>query len=390
MDPTSSRSKSDSDEGGRRLWVKALKVLTPTADEVPTTPTSTTKEISQTEKAAEQQPVEQVAVQPKAVWQEKEPTEPWCPDSIGDHLQWAKAIQSKDRYAQAKQGANGWKVLAATRRGRMHAHEGTHREDAFAIQVGDLFTVVCVADGAGSSKFSRIGSELACRELSTNVSNSCNESKAKLLEISDPGELANALAMMLRNDVHKTQETFHQLSKTTSIPLSDFRCTLLVAVIYENGKTSSAVAGQIGDGFIGFAGKDSFFRLDSNASGEYSGEVKCFLPDEKTSDFFKESLIKCGSMIIDGRLNHSDLRAIFLCTDGIEDPFFPIERNLGKIYDQMKKGVTTPLEGFVYEKGILPLEPAFNSKHGLENLEKWISFQKRGENDDRTLLVIYR
>ncbi len=114
------------------------------------------------------------------------------------------------------------------------------------------------------------------------------------------------------------------------------------------------------------------------------------MPDDKTSEFFTKSLVKCGEMIKDGQLRVSDLDTIVLCTDGIEDPFFPIEENLEPIITQLTEGIQTPLPDFTYEESVLPLPPALTRAGSVEALEKWLSFQKRGENDDRTILVMYR
>jgi hypothetical protein len=324
-----------------------------------------------------------------ATWQDNPPTDPWCPDTILEHIDWAKAHLPENNFGKHEPAFNGWKVLGATRRGRMHAHNGTHREDAFAFKTGDCFTVLCVADGAGSSQLSRIGSELACRELVTNIAKSCDDQRT-LLRGANEATLANALGETLSQNVHKTLETFHDLATKTKVPLSDFRCTVLLTLLYEGDKASVAVVGQVGDGFIGFAERTGFRRLESSASGDFSGEVKCFMPDDKTSEYFTESLLKCGSMIKDGLIRVSNLEAVLLCTDGIEDPFFPIETNLEKLFSQLKNGFSEPLEDFAYEETILPLPPALNSPKGKDILEKWLSFQKRGENDDRTILVIYR
>ncbi|MBQ7584726.1 MAG: protein phosphatase 2C domain-containing protein, partial [Desulfovibrionaceae bacterium] len=55
-------------------------------------------------------------------------------------------------------------MVAASRRGRSHAHHGLPRDDHFVIQyeVKSGYYLLAVADGAGSAEFSREGSRLAC------------------------------------------------------------------------------------------------------------------------------------------------------------------------------------------------------------------------------------
>ncbi|MBA3825265.1 MAG: protein phosphatase 2C domain-containing protein, partial [Ktedonobacterales bacterium] len=58
-------------------------------------------------------------------------------------------------------GAGGWQALAASRRGKLHAHEGSYREDAFALSTHEDWLLIAVADGAGSCRLSRVGARVA-------------------------------------------------------------------------------------------------------------------------------------------------------------------------------------------------------------------------------------
>jgi hypothetical protein len=53
-------------------------------------------------------------------------------------------------------------LVAASVRGRSHAHEGTFRDDDFLLDIRDGWHLIVVSDGAGSAKFSRQGSKIAC------------------------------------------------------------------------------------------------------------------------------------------------------------------------------------------------------------------------------------
>ena len=55
-------------------------------------------------------------------------------------------------------------IVAASKRGRSHAQEGKPRDDHFKLYHDDKtnWYVIAVADGAGSAKFSREGSRIAC------------------------------------------------------------------------------------------------------------------------------------------------------------------------------------------------------------------------------------
>ncbi len=99
-------------------------------------------------------------------------------------------------------------------------------------------------DGAGSSRFSRIGSELACREIVSQLSQSCDD-KRDALRDADEAKLANTLGEAMSFDVHRTLETFHNVAKMSGVSLTDLRCTLLVTLLYEGQKASAVVVGRL-------------------------------------------------------------------------------------------------------------------------------------------------
>ncbi len=94
-----------------------------------------------------------VNADPKSLWKNIEPS---------DELPYPKP-----HTATAQLNGDGYKIIAASRRGRSHAHEGTFRDDDFSIKITDSgWDILIVADGAGSAKFSREGSRLACSTAS--------------------------------------------------------------------------------------------------------------------------------------------------------------------------------------------------------------------------------
>src|SRR6185369_11672531 len=57
------------------------------------------------------------------------------------------------------------RLLAASLRGRSHAHEGKYRDDDFAMEYLEAtgWHLLVVSDGAGSAKYSRRGAQIACQ-----------------------------------------------------------------------------------------------------------------------------------------------------------------------------------------------------------------------------------
>lgn len=65
---------------------------------------------------------------------------------------------------EARDGKPQKDIVAASQRGRSHAHEGNPRDDHYRVEyLEDCgWYIMAVADGAGSAKYSRKGSWLAC------------------------------------------------------------------------------------------------------------------------------------------------------------------------------------------------------------------------------------
>ena len=73
-------------------------------------------------------------------------------------------------YVKVEAGPDGTPLkdmVAASNRGRSHAQEGKPRDDHFQLfhSNDNGWYIIAVADGAGSAKFSRKGSEIACRSV---------------------------------------------------------------------------------------------------------------------------------------------------------------------------------------------------------------------------------
>jgi hypothetical protein len=136
---------------------------------------------------------------------------------------------------------------------------------------------------------------------------------------------------------------------------------------------------QVGDGFIAAVNDQGIAtRYAASDSGAFSGEVGCFIPDDSAPSKAADSV---------GVIEASDLESLILCSDGVEDPFYPVGKKAARIFRQLYQGVRAPLEDFVFQPVHGPIIGAAKAK---EHLGKWLSFVKKGENDDRTILVLHR
>ena len=309
-----------------------------------------------------------------ATWQTKEPDGPWAPEPVAPHLGFS--VEYKHSYHEEAKASPGWRIVAATRRGRMHAHEGTHREDAFHSTVKERFTIVCVCDGAGAYEYSRIGSEITSRETVALLAETLSSQQAALGKL-DPAGLGAEMQKAIGAAVQQTCARIRLLAEKSSALPKDFRCTLLLGVLWLGSETPFLFFSQVGDGFMASQSKEgNALRHGKSDSGEFSGEVNCFIPDP-------EALQHAQHL---AQIDATNVDAFIFCSDGIEDPFYPIEKKAATIFAQLREGVTESLADFKQT----PSGPVIGAADGGEQLERWLEFEKKGENDDRTILILHR
>jgi hypothetical protein len=142
--------------------------------------------------------------------------------------------------------------------------------------------------------------------------------------------------------------------------------------------------GNVGDGFMAALKKNGeAIRIGGSHSGSYSGEVVCFVPDPGVNSYYQSSIEKIAP------LPAEEVEAVLICTDGVEDPFFPIDKNIGDMFSQLKDGFHKPVGDVTYPEGCEPKSIVGAPNPGSELL-RWLGYEKRGENDDRTAVLIYR
>ena len=133
---------------------------------------------------------------------------------------------------------------------------------------------------------------------------------------------------------------------------------------------------------LALRGTDGAVRLLGAAdAGEYSGEVSCFVPDACADA--RAATVSTADL--------ADVAAVLVATDGVEDPFYPIPRTGPALFAQLDRGVDAPLDGFQRQPAHGPvLGDGVSDGEAAERLLAWLTFEKRGENDDRTAVVLSR
>ena len=346
----------------------------------PTVGAETAPEVTETDPA---EPVPAQVPKPvKAIWETRPAKDSWYPSQFNPRLSTLEFHQYQDNYGVERRAANGWHIVGATRRGKKHAHDGTHREDAFASETADKFTILCVADGAGSSTHSRIGAQYAANELVHDLSVQLMESASRHSQ-KEHVQFVEYLKQQFEKSIHHVIHSLVNYAEKNGVSPKDFRCTLLTALFYHDEKHQVVLLNQIGDGAICTYDKKTgeTEKLGGEGeSGSHSGEVSRFVPDE-------ESLKTEFHVLPDNRMKEVD--CLMLCTDGIEDPFYPMEKNSACIFRQLYNGVQ---EKELADLGIEQVAQAHVFGHPAEsaNLESWMTFEQKGESDDRTMLVMFR
>jgi hypothetical protein len=285
----------------------------------------------------------------KPLWQELEPADPndATPHKIGEN------------------GAcdDGWRVSAGSVRGKLHAHRGLWREDAFrfssASNEGALWQIVAVSDGAGSAPLSRIGARVACDAAISALERSLAPLPAfstaqDELTARDLPVLRDALTQSAGAALDAIRDEAARRAK----PLAEFAATLLVLVRREWNGAQLCAGLQIGDGAIALWDEAGLTLLGIADHGQHSSETR-FLTTKGVEAEFAARVkfsIKPG------------LRAFALMTDGVSDDYFPEEKRLGQVFEAVLPVLQTESDGGAV-------------------LVSWLGYEKKGSSDDRTLVV---
>ncbi|MDR1962701.1 MAG: protein phosphatase 2C domain-containing protein [Planctomycetaceae bacterium] len=304
--------------------------------------------------------------------------------------------------------AKSIEVIAASQRGRSHAHVGKPRDDCFHFEFDKEtgWNFVAVADGAGSAKYSRKGSELACHtvisNLRANLSTEFNQTLQNRMAISlprwkdhfensmppDNGDIETSeLGNIFHNAIYAAYMAIHEESQKRNAETKDYHTTLLCAAFkyFENLKCWFIISYWVGDGgaaILRWNNKERVLVLGEPDGGEFAGQTKFLTMKEEIN---AEAIRK--------RLRFSfceSFESMLFVTDGITDPFFPSEsavadesRWLDFYERKLKNGCEEEPNGCpaLFDETKSPQEKA-------DALLQWLDFWSKGNHDDRTILVV--
>jgi serine/threonine protein phosphatase PrpC len=274
--------------------------------------------------------------------------------------------------------------IAASVRGRSHAHKGTHRDDDIKILYSSAskWNVICVADGAGSCKYSRRGAELAVLRGAETLRETLNGHYGFELEhtyaqhLSNPNEKSfhqlqeifqHTMVKAVFNVVMAIQE---EVKNNEEDNFKDYSTTLLLAAHKPVEDGHLIISFWIGDGApVVYDKGNSVTLLGKPDSGEYAGQVR-FLDTaifDDSSVYSRVKMIKVDSMT-----------ALILATDGITDAWFDTEKQLSSL--EHWDTLWSEIEPFVGDEDL---------KKGEADLIQWMDFWSTGNHDDRSIAICY-
>lgn len=298
-------------------------------------------------------------------------------------------------------------ILVSSKRGRSHQNVGSFRDDDFSFKhyQSTGWSLVCVADGAGSYSMSRKGSQIACNAVMEFFDTNLNTEKQTEFELKTlefgkskdetlKKEIEGLAAQSLYKGVLFAHNKIKEHADATFLsnpelfnnpkaksPLDYYHSTLLFTLFkkYEFGYVILTFA--VGDcpGAVMNKEKTEATMLNWLDVGEFGGGTR-FITQPEIFHSTEQPMVSRFSLKI-----VEDFSYIFLMSDGIYDPKFEVEANLEKNEKWIE--FLADLEGKNEDNAKID----FNSenKEIANQLSTWMDFWSKGNHDDRTLAIIF-
>ncbi len=280
-------------------------------------------------------------------------------------------------------------IVAASKRGRDHAQKATPRDDHFRMEYMDNgWYIMAVADGAGSAKFSREGSRIACyKSVETCLAKlgQCKpfeEAIAKYVEYKKEGnekdarkEVGDFIYNIIGTAAFEAHKAINSEAATKNKEPNRYATTLLLSICKKFSFGWFVASFWVGDGAICLYDRKAHTAkiLGVPDEGSFGGETRFLTMPE----IFKDTTALFNRLrfcIVE------DFTALFLMTDGVSDPKFETDANLNNpdkwddLWDDLK------------ENGVELID---NNENAQNQLLDWLDFWSSGNHDDRTIAILY-
>lgn len=262
----------------------------------------------------------------------------------------------------------GMLILGSRARGRKHKHEGTNCDDWFEFAVAGRWSILAVADGGGSYKFSRVGAQAACQGsvsfLSEKLANLVIKPRNKLTEdIQNDEDIKGAKAAIQEAmragwqsieaalKERENSKAHYKVMQHRDMTLRDLYSTLLL-VIHATFQTDDGMWSLIfscagGDGMVAAITRDGDSKLLMKTdSGEFGGEVEFLGPRMLTDTSLAGRTLSLACRA----------RAVMLMTDGVADDYFPNGDRMTELYSDLVLNGIIPAEAVSEEKVLADLK----------------------------------
>ncbi len=275
-------------------------------------------------------------------------------------------------------------LIAASVRGRSHAHKGIHRDDDIKMSCSSTsgWHIICVADGAGSCQYSRRGAELAVMQSTKTLRETLdshyglelerlqqqyfadkNDDNYRLLQ----GVFQHTIVKAVFNAAKAIQT---EVKNNEGDTFKDYSTTLLLAAHKAVDDGYLVISFWIGDGAAVLYDKGkSVILLGEPDSGEYAGQTR----------FLDTALFDTGDVYTRVSVQKVEtMSALILATDGVTDAKFETEKQLASIAD--------------WDTLWAELEPIISNEDldkAEQDLIKWLNFWSPGNHDDRSIAISY-
>ncbi|MDR1103606.1 MAG: protein phosphatase 2C domain-containing protein [Tannerella sp.] len=282
-------------------------------------------------------------------------------------------------------------MVAASQRGRSHAHEGRPRDDDFALHFDEQtgwYTMV-VADGAGSARYSRRGSQIACRtvvEVCRTLIPAQRDTFEKAIAVFDAdksqenrNEVGKILYGIIGNAAFKAYKSIEEEAAAKGSPMKDYATTLLLAVCRKFDFGWFVGAFWVGDGGIGvYRTEPPLLKIMGEPDGgEFAGQTRFLTMPEimQATEIYRRLRFD----------TYPDFTALILMTDGVTDPKFETDANLHRI--EKWHDLWNDLNG--QNEDHARVDFTDDNEEAAGQLLKWLDFWSKGNHDDRTVAILF-
>ena len=334
----------------------------------------------------------QIIINPDPRQISEERTKPTDWDSIPEPKYW-KEDEDK-QYVKVVAGDDGQPqkdIVAASKRGRSHGWEAKPRDDHFRVKHMDNgWYIMAVADGAGSAKFSREGSRIACDtsvdyiqtqlidnpdfEENINLYDTFrNESESEARKL-----VGDYIYKIVGTAAYRAHQAIAKEAQEKGVPSKLYATTLLLTICKKFSFGWFIASFWVGDGAICLYNKDAHTAklLGIPDEGEYAGQTRFLTMPE----IFKDAT----SLYQRLRFNIvDDFTALFLMSDGVSDPMFETDANLNNVdkWDELWDNLSNNPEN--------PVHLDDDNEEAAQELLNWLDFWSAGNHDDRTIAILY-